>query len=63
MVSEDSFFDALLGQLELKELTDRQRVIAQEIVGSIDDAGYVSRSTDHCRFPHSLWARSGCRPR
>ena len=46
LVSEDSFFDALLGQLELKELTDRQRVIAQEIVGSIDDAGYVSRSTD-----------------
>ena len=46
LVSEVSFFDALLGQLELKELTDRQRAIAQEIVGSLDDAGYLSRSTD-----------------
>ena len=46
LVSEVSFFDALLGQLELKNLTDRQRAIAQEIIGSIDDAGYVSRSTD-----------------
>ena len=46
LVSEDSFFDALLGQLELKNLTDRQRAIAQEIVGSIDGAGYMSRSTD-----------------
>ena len=45
-VSEVSFFDALMGQLELKELTDRQRAIAQEIVGSLDDAGYVSRSID-----------------
>ena len=46
LVSEDSFFDALLGQLELKDLTDRQRAIAQEIVGSIDGAGYMSRNTD-----------------
>jgi RNA polymerase sigma-54 factor len=46
LVSEVSFFDALLGQLEMKDLTDRQRAIAQEIVGSLDDAGYVSRSID-----------------
>ena len=45
LVSEDSFFDVLLGQLELKDLSDRQRTIAQEIIGSLDDAGYVSRST------------------
>ena len=46
LVSEDSFYDALIRQLELKDLTDRQHAIAQEIVGSIDGAGYVSRSTD-----------------
>ena len=46
LVSEVSFFEALLAQLELKDLTPRQRAIAQEIVGSLDDAGYVSRSTD-----------------
>ncbi|MBO4599963.1 MAG: RNA polymerase factor sigma-54 [Bacteroidales bacterium] len=46
LVSEASFFDVLLGQLELKDLNERQRAIAQEIVGSLDDAGYISRSTD-----------------
>ena len=46
LVSEVSFYDSLLEQLELKDLTDRQRAIAQEIIGSLDDAGYMSRSTD-----------------
>ncbi|MBQ6068110.1 MAG: RNA polymerase factor sigma-54 [Bacteroidales bacterium] len=46
LVSEVSFFETLFEQLEMKDLTDRQRAIAQEIVGSLDDAGYVSRSTD-----------------
>lgn len=46
LVSEVSFYDTLLSQLELKDLSERQRVIAQEILGSLDDSGYVSRSTD-----------------
>lgn len=46
LVSEVSFYDTLLSQLELKDLSERQRVIAQEILGSLDDSGYVGRSTD-----------------
>lgn len=46
IASEVSFFDLLQQQLSLRSLTDRQRLIAQEILGSLDDAGYVSRSTD-----------------
>lgn len=46
ITSEVSFFDLLQQQLALRNLTDRQRLIAQEILGSIDDAGYISRSTD-----------------
>lgn len=45
-ISEESFFDHLLGQLDMRPLTERQRAIAQELVGSIDDAGYVGRSID-----------------
>ena len=46
LVSETSFFDLLTSQLALKDLSARQLAIAQEIIGSIDDAGYVTRSTD-----------------
>ena len=45
-VSEDSYFDHLMGQLSMRALTPRQYDIAQEIVGSLDDAGYVGRSLD-----------------
>ena len=45
-ISEESFFDYLMDQLTMRSLTDRQRAIAQEIVGSLDDAGYVGRSLD-----------------
>ena len=45
-VSEESFFDHLMDQLSMRSLSDRQRAIAQEIVGSLDDAGYVGRSLD-----------------
>ena len=38
--------ERLLEQLGLKDLTDRQQLIAQEIIGSIDDAGYLSRDVD-----------------
>ena len=45
-VSEDSYFDHLMGQLSMRPLTPKQYAIAQEIVGSLDDAGYVGRSLD-----------------
>lgn len=45
-VSEDSYFDHLMGQLSMRTLSPRQYDIAQEIVGSLDDAGYVGRSLD-----------------
>ena len=45
-VSEESFFDHLMDQLSMRNLTSRQQVIAQELVGSLDDAGYISRSLD-----------------
>ena len=42
-VAETSFVDRLMAQLALKPLTDRQRMIADELIGSLDDAGYLSR--------------------
>ncbi len=42
-VSEATFGDHLMEQLVLRNLTSRQLSIAQEIVGSLDDAGYVGR--------------------
>ena len=45
-VAEDSYFDHLMGQLSMRPLTPQQYSIAQEIVGSLDDAGYVGRSLD-----------------
>lgn len=44
-VTEKSFSDYLIEQLNLKVLSPLQRAIAEEIVGSLDDAGYISRST------------------
>lgn len=41
--AEVSFVERLLQQLSLRPLDDRQRVIARELIGSLDDAGYLSR--------------------
>lgn len=38
-----SFTDRLLLQLSMLPIDDRQRTIAAEIVGTLDDAGYLSR--------------------
>ena len=38
-----SFTDRLMEQLSILDLTDRQRTIASEIVGTLDDAGYLGR--------------------
>lgn len=43
VADSQSFIDRLMGQLSLLPLTDRQRVIANELVGTLDDSGYLSR--------------------
>ena len=42
-VAETTFVERLMEQLVLKPLTERQRAIAVELIGSLDDAGYLSR--------------------
>lgn len=43
---ESSFFEYLEEQLGLLSLTDQERIIAEQIVGSIDDDGYLQRDPD-----------------
>jgi RNA polymerase sigma-54 factor len=38
-----SFFDFLDSQLGLRDLTDREMIIARTIIGNLDDAGYLQR--------------------
>lgn len=45
-ISEGSFGDHLIDQLHLRDLTPRQFLIAQELVGSLDDSGYIERSVE-----------------
>ena len=40
-----SFYDALLDQLQVLNLNEKQQVIAEQIVGSIDEDGYLRRDT------------------
>lgn len=40
---ENSFHEHLLGQLGMLELDDRETAIAEQIIGSIDDDGYLRR--------------------
>lgn len=42
---ETSFHELLLQQLGMLKLNDHQQVIAEQIVGSIDDDGYLRRET------------------
>src|SRR5262245_13150810 len=42
---ETSFHEHLLSQLGMLKLDDKQRRIAEQIVGSIDDDGYLRRET------------------
>lgn len=41
-----SFTDRLTSQLITRRLTERQRLIATELIGTLDDAGYLSRDLD-----------------
>ena len=42
-VSETTFTERLLAQLTMRHLTERQKTIATELIGSLDDAGYLGR--------------------
>lgn len=42
---QDSFFESLQNQLDLLALSDRDYQIGQQIIGSLDDDGYLRRST------------------
>lgn len=41
--SGSSFHDLLLSQLGLRVLTDKQKAIAETIIGNLDDSGYLQR--------------------
>ena len=41
-----SFTERLTSQLITRHLTDRQKLIATELIGTLDDAGYLSRDLD-----------------
>ncbi|MBR1549383.1 MAG: RNA polymerase factor sigma-54 [Bacteroidales bacterium] len=41
-----SFADRLNAQLITRRLSDRQQLIANELIGTLDDAGYLSRDLD-----------------
>ena len=41
-----SFTDRLTSQLITRRLSDRQQLIATELIGTLDDAGYLSRDID-----------------
>lgn len=42
--SDDTIIESLSSQLAEMELTDKQQVIAQYIIGNLDDNGYLTRS-------------------
>ncbi len=41
-----SFHELLLEQLSVQSLTDHQKLIAEQIIGNIDDSGYLRRELD-----------------
>ncbi len=43
VVDNQTFTDRLLEQLSMMPIDDRQRIIATELIGTLDDAGYLSR--------------------
>lgn len=42
--AHDSFYDMLLGQVEMLDIDEQDRTIAKHIIGSIDDDGYLRRT-------------------
>jgi len=43
--SGTTFYDALVEQLQVLKLSDKQQIIAEQVVGSIDEDGYLRRDT------------------
>lgn len=56
---EHSFHDLLIDQLGLLDLSDEERIVAEQIVGSIDDDGYLRREVasivDDLAFRQSIY--------
>ena len=46
VADSSSFADRLTSQLVSRDLSDRQQRIATELIGSLDDAGYLARDID-----------------
>lgn len=44
--SNNSLIDSLLEQLDYKNLSEKERIIGEYIIGNIDDNGYLQRSVD-----------------
>ncbi|WP_423147962.1 RNA polymerase factor sigma-54 [Rubrolithibacter danxiaensis] len=57
---QNSFFENLQQQLDLVPLSDKDFLIAQQIIGSLDDDGYLRRSItsliDDLAFSHNIFA-------
>ncbi|MDD4829709.1 MAG: RNA polymerase factor sigma-54 [Bacteroidales bacterium] len=57
-ISETTFHEDLISQLQLKPITEKQMLIGLELIGNIDDAGYLNRFipsiVDDFLFRHNL---------
>lgn len=57
-VSETTFHEDLISQLQLKPLSELEMIIGLEIIGNIDESGYLSRSiesiVDDFLFRHNI---------
>ncbi|MFV0599328.1 MAG: RNA polymerase factor sigma-54 [Bacteroidales bacterium] len=57
-VSETTFHEDLISQLQLKPLSELEMIIGLEIIGNIDDSGYLNRSiesiVDDFLFRHNI---------
>jgi RNA polymerase sigma-54 factor len=56
LTRQPSLADHLMWQLNLSRLENRERAIASEIIGNVDDAGYLQASVEE------LALQSGCTP-
>lgn len=44
IVSQASFYDELINQLQLQNITEKETLIGLELIGNLDESGYLSRS-------------------
>lgn len=50
VVAENSIIDYLSGQIGERDLTDKEKLIAQYVIGNISDSGYLQRSVEAMTF-------------